>query len=328
MRVAKTEAAPSVSRPPIRRSSSTRSSEGAAAGARARIRASSAVTSSEPNRSASSFSPPRRDHERRVVAFAHRHHQRLAAATAADPEIVDLGRPGVPGRVRRTLRAVPVPERQVVQSGATRAIGGEDVVAAVAGVAEAAHRPVREADPAYPRCRRHVVEPPRRIGGRVSLGQHRRQQQGSGAERNRFGHDVEVHVVGRAAAPGTVERTARPMRIVVARDQVPGDRVLRPHALERRAEQAIARHVGVPYVARDHDQGHAFRAGQRSHRVDRVEPGFREHRERRVVGEAEHAADLPIGTVDEPHAAFCDSVGDGAIIAAPGALEAAVPLPK
>jgi hypothetical protein len=95
-----------------------------------------------------------------------------------------------------------------------------------------------------------------------------------------------------------------PVRIVIARNEVPLDVRIQAHALDRRAQRDRARHVAVIDIACHQHVARAMRPGARAKALD---GGIAGQAERLFLGAElpEYLADLPVGGVNESHLGHC-----------------------
>ena len=111
---------------------------------------------------------------------------------------------------------------------------------------------------------------------------------------------MQAHVGGQAVARDAVPQAVRPVGVVVAGHDVPGDRVQRAHPLDRLEQRAVGEAVLVVQVARDQHRCYAVRLREAADRRDRLEPCLLQQAHGGIVDEAEDLADLPVGSVDQP----------------------------
>ena len=97
-----------------------------------------------------------------------------------------------------------------------------------------------------------------------------------------------------------VPEAVRPIGVVIARHDVPGQRVQCAHALDRLEQRAIGEAVVIVQIARDQHGESAMRLRQAADRRDRLEPRLLQQAHGGIVDEAEDLADLPVGGVDQP----------------------------
>ena len=175
-----------------------------------------------------------------------------------------------------------------------------DRIRRLAVAVEADDRAVGEADADEPRGALGPVHPGGKVAALGLAGEHGRQQHGGVAERHRLRCEVQVDVGGRARRRDAVPDALRPVRVVVAGDEVPGHARECPHALERLAQGLRRRRLAVVDVAGDEDVRGPLRQRQPADRLDRIEPRPLQHR-LAVAELPERLADLPVGGMDEAH---------------------------